>query len=154
MTKPLPDHIADVLVTAIAHPLADIDQKAGRDARRRLQERSQDLARELTGNDPAAALSVAERLMAIVWREREAPWEWWETELGQACARALEGSTYGRGELSRREAARMLGVSRSRIDQLTRAGRLEKSGAGVLRASILRLVVDERRRLLRRARDL
>jgi hypothetical protein len=151
---PLSDHLADVLVSTVAAPLAEIDQEAGHEARRRLRARARTLARELTGEDRSVAQSTAERIMTVAWRGRHASWNWWETELGQVIARALEGSTYGRAEVTRSEAASMLGISVSRIDQLTRAGRLEKLGTGVVRASILRLVVDERRQMYRKAKGL
>jgi hypothetical protein len=150
-TQPLPDHLADVLVSALAQPLAEIDQDAGHEARRRLLKRARTIAHELTGEDAQKAQGAAERVMTVAWQGRNAPWIWWETELGQAIARALDGSTYGRALVPRAEAASMLGVGVSRVDQLARSGQLEKSGHEVVRASILRLVVDERRQLLRKA---
>lgn len=155
MTKSLPDQLGDALVSALAAPVAEIDLDLGDAVRNGLVKTAHGLAEHLTGGDRRAAQNVAESLMVVIWRGRNAPWAWWGSELGQAIARALEGSTYGRAEVSRAEAASMLGIGRSRVDQLARAGRLEKTGRGeITRASILRLATDERRLSGRKAKGL
>ncbi|MGQ0680641.1 MAG: hypothetical protein ACT4OM_13485 [Actinomycetota bacterium] len=92
---------------------------------------------ELGINADEIAAETAQDVICGLWPRSEPDHEWWTTPLGRACARS-----YGiedAGAVSASVAASRLGVSRGRVYQLLREGKLDRHpDGGVVNASVMR----------------
>lgn len=139
--------LADELggVAAALTPLIGLD--LGLEIEQRITGRARTLAGQLLADDDRIAAETVIDVMCVLWPhgapEQVGRPEWWQTPLGQACARSLGHDTAE--AVSRSVAAAMLGVHPGTIAQMVHRGTLDRHpDGGVLRASVLQ-------RLARRA---
>lgn len=117
----------------------------GSDMRDKIRERASDraghLAKLLRGDDAGEARKVAAALMRVRWAGGEPDADWWRTDLGLACARALADAVDG--TWTHHQAAAVLGVTRGTVAQLVARGTLTRDAdtGGVLRSEVLTRLV-------------
>lgn len=124
----------DEITTVVINPACELLGEEARPALAGLADRrAEELTEQLTGEDRLAAHDAAR---AMVQLARAADTAWWRSPLGQAYAAA--GVTAPSETITQAEAARRLGVTRGRVAQLVKAGKIATSSDGQpLLASVL-----------------
>lgn len=108
----------------------------------RAEARAQLMAAELRSGDDRLAAQTVIDLTALIWPDSDPPAEWWRTPLGRAAAASVGREDTDAASYS--VAAAILGVSKTRVQQLVATGKLERHpDGGITRTSIyLRLATD------------
>jgi hypothetical protein len=98
------------------------------------------LTSQLTSNDPVELRDACNTVSRALWSRTDPPPDWWSTPLGRACVPVLglEGSE----SMSVSAAGAALNVSRSRVYQLIKLGKLTATIGGVTRQSVMDRVIS------------
>lgn len=126
--------LASTVRRRVLDPLEILLAPSAADARRldaRLNEAVDDWVASLLGDNTAEAVATASRLLAALFGdvdEQSMPRAWWPTPFGRVVAHRM--GYPGRTELTRAEAAALLGITRQGVHDLVGRGKLDRTTAG------------------------